>query len=123
MARVGGINIPDNKHIDVALTHIYGIGRKTAQDICNKLDIKFNKKVSELSEKQLDTIRDELKNFQIEGDLRRDVNFNIKRLMDLGCYRGIRHRKGLPLRGQRTKTNARTRKGKKRTIGLGKKAI
>ena len=111
MARVGGINIPDNKHIDVALTHIYGIGRKTAQDICSKLDIEFSKKVSKLSEKDLDRIRDELKNFQIEGDLRRDINFNIKRLMDLGCYRGIRHRKGLPLRGQRTKTNARTRKG------------
>tara|TARA_Y100000814_G_scaffold269669_1_gene225267 strand:+ start:573 stop:929 length:357 start_codon:yes stop_codon:yes gene_type:complete len=116
MARVGGINIPDNKHVDVALTHIYGIGRKTAQDICKKLDIKFSKKVSELSEKDLDTIRDELKKFQIEGDLRRDVNFNIKRLMDLGCYRGIRHRKGLPLRGQRTKTNARTRKGPRKPI-------
>ena len=116
MARVGGINIPDNNHIDVALTHIYGIGRKTAQDICNKLDIKFSKKVSELSEKELDTIRDELKNFQIEGELRRDINFNIKRLMDLGCYRGIRHRKGLPLRGQRTKTNARTRKGPRKPI-------
>ena len=116
MARVGGINIPDNKHIDVALTHIYGIGRKTSQDICNKLDIKFSKKVSELSEKELDTIRDELKNFQIEGDLRRYINFNIKRLMDLGCYRGIRHRKGLPLRGQRTKTNARTRKGPRKPI-------
>ena len=111
MARVGGINIPDNKHVDVALTHIYGIGRKTAQVICNKLNINYSKKVSELSENELDTIRDELKSFQIEGDLRREINFNIKRLMDLGCYRGIRHRKGLPLRGQRTKTNARTRKG------------
>ena len=89
MARVGGINIPDNKHIDVALTHIYGIGRKTAQDICDKLKIKYSKKVSELTEDQLDKIRDELKTFQIEGDLRRDINFNIKRLMDLGCYRGI----------------------------------
>ena len=108
MARVGGINIPDNKHVDVSLTHVYGIGRKTAQDICDKLKIKYSKKVSELSEEQLDKIRDELKNFQIEGDLRREINFNIKRLMDLGCYRGIRHRKGLPLRGQRTKTNART---------------
>ena len=121
MARVGGINIPDNKHIDVALTHIYGIGRKTAQDICNKLDIKFSKKVSELSEKELDTIRDELKNFQIEGDLRRDVNFNIKRLMDLGCYRGLRHRRGLPVRGQRTHTNARTRKGPAKAIAGKKK--
>ena len=111
MARVGGINIPDNKHIDVSLTHIYGIGRKTAQDICDKLKIKYSKKVSELTEDQLDKIRDELKTFQIEGDLRRDINFNIKRLMDLGCYRGIRHRRSLPLRGQRTKTNARTRKG------------
>jgi small subunit ribosomal protein S13 len=116
MARVGGINIPDNKHVDVSLTHVYGIGRKTAQDICDKLKIKYSKKVSELSEEQLDKIRDELKNFQIEGDLRRDINFNIKRLMDLGCYRGIRHRKGLPLRGQRTKTNARTRKGPRKPI-------
>jgi len=116
MARVGGINIPDNKHVDVSLTHVYGIGRKTAQDICDKLKIKYSKKVSELSEEQLDKIRDELKNFQIEGDLRREINFNIKRLMDLGCYRGIRRRKGLPLRGQRTKTNARTRKGPRKPI-------
>ena len=116
MARVGGINIPDNKHVDVSLTHVYGIGRKTAQDICDKLKIKYSKKVSELSEEQLDKIRDELKNFQIEGDLRREINFNIKRLMDLGCYRGIRHRKGLQLRGQRTKTNARTRKGPRKPI-------
>ena len=116
MARVGGINIPDNKHVDVSLTNVYGIGRKTAQDICDKLKIKYSKKVSELSEEQLDKIRDELKNFQIEGDLRREINFNIKRLMDLGCYRGIRHRKGLPLRGQRTKTNARTRKGPRKPI-------
>ena len=116
MARVGGINIPDNKHVDVSLTHVYGIGRKTSQDICDKLKIKYSKKVSELSEEQLDKIRDELKNFQIEGDLRREINFNIKRLMDLGCYRGIRHRKGLPLRGQRTKTNARTRKGPRKPI-------
>ena len=116
MARVGGINIPDNKHVDVSLTHVYGIGRKTAQDICDKLKIKYSKKVSELSEEQLDKIRDELKNFQIEGDLRREINFNIKRLMDLGCYRGIRHRKGLPLKGQRTKTNARTRKGPRKPI-------
>ena len=116
MARVAGINIPDNKHLDVSLTHIFGIGRKTAQDICKKLKIDFTKKVSSLSEQELDTIREELKNHQVEGDLRRDINFNIKRLMDLGCYRGIRHRKGLPLRGQRTKTNARTRKGPRKPI-------
>ena len=116
MARVGGINIPDNKHEDVSLTHVYGIGRKTAQDICDKLKIKYSKKVSELSEEQLDKIRDELKNFQIEGDLRREINFNIKRLMDLGCYRGIRHRRKLPVHGQRTKTNARTRKGPKKPM-------
>ena len=122
MARVGGVNIPDNKHVDVALTHIYGIGRKTAQDICLKLKIRFDQKVSNLSEADLDKIRDELKNFQVEGDLRREINFNIKRLMDLGCYRGIRHRKGLPLRGQRTKTNARTRKGKAVAIA-GKKKV
>ena len=124
MARVGGINIPDNKHIDVSLTHIYGIGRKTAQNICDKLSIKYTKKVSELSEDQLDKIRDELKEMKIEGDLRRDINFNIKRLMDLGCYRGVRHRRSLPLRGQRTKTNSRTKRSKKRqTISLGKKAV
>ena len=116
MARVGGINIPDNKHVDVSLTHIYGIGRKTAQKICDKLNIKYSKKVSELSEDQLDKIRDVLKEMKIEGDLRRDVNFNIKRLMDLGCYRGVRHRRSLPLRGQRTKTNARTRKGPRKPI-------
>jgi small subunit ribosomal protein S13 len=116
MARVGGINIPDNKHIDVSLTHIYGIGRKTAQNICDKFSIKYTKKVSELSEDQLDKIRDELKEMKIEGDLRRDINFNIKRLMDLGCYRGVRHRRSLPLRGQRTKTNARTRKGPRKPI-------
>ena len=116
MARIAGVNIPENKHVEISLTHIFGIGRKTAQDICDKLKIKYSKKVSELSEEQLDKIRDELKNFQIEGDLRREINFNIKRLMDLGCYRGIRHRKGLPLRGQRTKTNARTRKGPRKPI-------
>tara|TARA_S200000501_G_scaffold376874_1_gene433202 strand:- start:2431 stop:2787 length:357 start_codon:yes stop_codon:yes gene_type:complete len=116
MARVGGINIPDNKHVDVSLTHIFGVGRKTAQEICIKLKIKFDQKVSNLKEVDLDNIRDELKNYQIEGDLRRDINFNIKRLMDLGCYRGIRHRKNLPLRGQRTKTNARTRKGPRKPI-------
>ena len=116
MARVGGVNIPDNKHVDVSLTHIFGVGRKTAQEICVKLKIKFDQKVSNLTEVDLDNIRDELKNYQIEGDLRRDINFNIKRLMDLGCYRGIRHRKNLPLRGQRTKTNARTRKGPRKPI-------
>ena len=116
MARVGGINIPDNKHVDVSLTHIFGVGRKTAQEICVKLKIKFDQKVSNLTEVDLDNIRDELKNYQIEGDLRRDINFNIKRLMDLGCYRGIRHRKNLPLRGQRTKTNARTIKGPRKPI-------
>ena len=122
MARVGGINIPDNKHVDVSLTHIFGVGRKTAQEICVKLKIKFDQKVSNLTEVDLDNIRDELKNYQIEGDLRRDINFNIKRLMDLGCYRGLRHRKGLPVRGQRTHTNARTRKGKARPVA-GKKKV
>ena len=112
MARVGGINIPDNKHVDVSLTHVYGIGRKTAQDICDKLKIKYSKKVSELSEEQLDKIRDELKNFQIEGDLRRETSLSIKRLIDLATYRGSRHRKKLPVRGQRTRCNSRTRKGK-----------
>ena len=116
MARVGGINIPDNKHVDVSLTSIFGIGRKTAQDICDKFKIPYSKKVSELSDGELDKIRDELKNYQVEGDLRRDINYNIKRLMDLGCYRGIRHRKGLPLRGQRTKLMQEQEKVQKKQL-------
>ena len=116
MARIAGVNIPENKHLEIALTHIYGIGKKTAQNICTNVKLDYSKKVSDLSEEQIETIRSAVAEYTVEGDLRRSVSTNIKRLMDLGCYRGIRHRKGLPLRGQRTKTNARTRKGPKKAI-------
>lgn len=114
MARIAGINIPDHKHTEIALTAIYGIGRKTAQLLCDKTNIEPSVKISSLSEEQLESLRTAIAELTVEGDLRRDITMNIKRLMDLKCYRGIRHRRGLPLRGQRTKTNARTRKGKKR---------
>jgi small subunit ribosomal protein S13 len=116
MARIAGINIPDQKHAVIALTAIYGIGRTRAKVICEQAGIKPNAKVKELTEGELDTLRSEVAKFSIEGDLRREISMNIKRLMDLGCYRGIRHRRGLPLRGQRTRTNARTRKGPRRMI-------
>jgi small subunit ribosomal protein S13 len=113
MARVAGVNIPDQKHAEIALTHIYGIGRPTAQRICNIVGIDRSIKVKELSEEELESIRSAVATFTVEGDLRREKQMNIKRLMDLGCNRGQRHRRGLPVRGQRTKTNARTRKGRK----------
>ncbi len=116
MARIAGINIPDQKHAVIGLTYIYGIGRTRAQDICATTGIAPATKFRELSEEQLESLRTEVGKFSVEGDLRRDVSMNIKRLMDLGCYRGIRHRRGLPLRGQHTKNNARTRKGPKRPI-------
>lgn len=116
MARIAGVNIPDNKHADVSLTYIFGVGRTTAKQLCVAADIGSGVKVRDLSEQQLDTLRTEVGKLAVEGDLRREVNMNIKRLMDLGCYRGIRHRRGLPLRGQRTKTNARTRKGPRKPI-------
>ena len=116
MARIAGINIPDNKHTVIALTAIYGVGRTRAQKICAATNIAPNAKVRDLSEAELEQLRTEVSGFTIEGDLRREVSMNIKRLMDLGSYRGIRHRRGLPLRGQRTKTNARTRKGPRRPI-------
>ena len=116
MARIAGVNIPENKHLEIALTHIYGIGKKTAQDICTRVKLDYSKKVSDLSEDQLETIRTAVAEYTIEGDLRRLVSTNIKRLMDLGCYRGIRHRRKLPVNGQRTKTNARTRKGPKKPM-------
>ena len=112
MARIAGVNIPENKHVEISLTHVFGIGRKTAQDICNDLKIDFTRKVSDLSEDEVEKIRTAIGTLVVEGDLRRNVSTNIKRLMDLGSYRGIRHRRKLPTRGQRTKTNARTRKGK-----------
>jgi small subunit ribosomal protein S13 len=116
MARIAGINIPTNKHIVIALQSIFGIGQTRAKLICETLKLKPSTKVSELTEDQLESIRTTIAQFEVEGDLRREVAMNIKRLRDLGCYRGIRHRKGLPLRGQRTKTNARTRKGPRRLI-------
>ena len=116
MARIAGINIADNKHAVIALTGIYGIGRVTAQKICDATGVKPDVKIRELTEAELESIRGEVTKYTIEGDLRRTVSMNIKRLMDLGCYRGIRHRRGLPLRGQRTRTNARTRKGPRRPI-------
>ncbi len=116
MARIAGINVADHKHAEIALTAIYGVGRQTARDICKQVNIEPAVKIKELSEEQLESIRKLLTSMTVEGDLRREVSMNIKRLMDLGCYRGIRHRRGLPLRGQRTKTNARTRKGPRKPI-------
>ena len=126
MARIAGINIPPHKHAEIGLTAIYGIGRTTAQKICNSVGIPYSKKIKDLSDVDLERIRDEIGRLTIEGDLRRELSISIKRLMDLGCYRGfrhrrgLRHRKGLPVRGQRTHTNARTRKGPKK--GLVRKA-
>jgi small subunit ribosomal protein S13 len=116
MARIAGVNIPDRKHAVIALTAIYGIGRSTAAKICVAAGVAPDVKIHSLSEDQIDILRAEVAKQDVEGDLRRDISMNIKRLMDLGCYRGIRHRRGLPLRGQRTKTNARTRKGPRRPI-------
>ena len=116
MARIAGVNVPENKHLEIALTHIYGIGKKTAQDICINLKLDYSKKISDLTEEQIEKIRTAIAEFTVEGDLRRSVSTNIKRLMDLGCYRGIRHRRKLPVNGQRTKTNARTRKGPKKPM-------
>lgn len=116
MARIAGVNIPDNKHLVIALTYVYGIGNTRAQSICDAVSLQGSTKVRELSEADLDKIRAEITKFDLEGDLRREVSMNIKRLMDLGTNRGIRHRRGLPVRGQRTKTNARTRKGPRKMI-------
>ncbi len=116
MARIAGINVPDHKHAEIALTAVYGIGKPTAINICKEVGIERTIKIKELSEEQLEAIRGVISKIVVEGDLRREVSMNIKRLMDLGCYRGIRHRRGLPLRGQRTRTNARTRKGPRKPI-------
>lgn len=116
MARIAGINVADHKHIEIALTAIYGIGRQTAREICQQVKIESSTKIKSLSDDQLESIRGAIASLTVEGDLRREVSINIKRLMDLGCYRGIRHRRGLPLRGQRTRTNARTRKGPRKPI-------
>lgn len=123
MARIAGVDLPRNKRMEVALTYIYGIGRVAAKKVCEQCDIDINKKSDDLTESEITKIREALdKNFQVEGDLRREVSLSIKRLVDLGCYRGVRHKKGLPVRGQRTHSNARTRKGKAVAIA-GKKSV
>ena len=116
MARIAGVNIPDRKHAVIALTSIYGIGRSTAAKLCKAAGIDPSAKVRDLAEPDVEALRGEITKLTVEGDLRREVSMNVKRLMDLGCYRGIRHRRGLPLNGQRTRTNARTRKGPRRPI-------
>ena len=116
MARIAGVNIPDQKHTWIALTSIYGLGKTRAYKICENAGIPPSVKIRDLSEDEIEKLRDQIGTFVVEGDLRREVSMNIKRLMDLGSYRGTRHRRGLPVRGQRTKTNARTRKGAKRAI-------
>jgi small subunit ribosomal protein S13 len=116
VARIAGINLPSHKHIEIALTSIYGIGTTRSRAICDAAGVERTAKVSELNEEQADKLRAAVAEFEVEGDLRREVSMNIKRLMDLGCYRGLRHRRGLPVRGQRTKTNARTRKGPRKPI-------
>ena len=116
MARIAGINIPVHKHTVIGLTSIYGIGTPRAQKICSESGVNPTTKVKDLTEQELEALRTSIGKFLVEGDLRREISMNIKRLMDMGCYRGIRHRRGLPLRGQRTRTNARTRKGPRRVI-------
>ncbi|MBX3616428.1 30S ribosomal protein S13 [Nitrosomonas sp.] len=116
MTRIAGVNLPNHQHVGIALTSIYGIGRTRSSIICRSVGVEIDKKLKDLSDKQIDDLRDQITKFTVEGDLRREVSMNIKRLMDLGCYRGLRHRKGLPVRGQRTRTNARTRKGPRKAI-------
>lgn len=116
MARIAGVNIPDHKHAVISLTYVFGVGRSTARKICAATGIAEATKIGELSEEQMDAVRNEVANATVEGDLRREISMNIKRLMDLGAYRGLRHRRNLPVRGQRSKTNARTRKGPRKPI-------
>ena len=122
MARIAGVDIPRNKRVEIALTYIYGIGRPTSQKVLTEAGVNFDTRVKDLTEEEVNKIREIIKDIKVEGDLRKDVRLSIKRLMDVGCYRGIRHRKGLPLRGQRTKNNSRTRKGKRKTVANKKKA-
>ena len=122
MARIAGINIPNQQHAAIALTAIYGIGRSRARSICESAGVEHSTKVKDLTDAQMDKIREQVGKFTVEGDLRRETSMNIKRLMDLGCYRGVRHKKGLPVRGQRTRTNARTRKGPRKAVRLSKSA-
>jgi small subunit ribosomal protein S13 len=122
VARIAGVNIPTNKRVEIALTYIHGIGHTRAKEICAKLNIPSERRVNELTDSEVIHIRESIdSDYTVEGDLRREVAMNIKRLMDLGCYRGLRHRRGLPVRGQRTSTNARTRKGKAKPIAGKKK--
>ncbi len=124
MARIAGIDIPKNKRVEVALTNIYGIGRKRAQELCKAMNFPVSKRTSELTDDDVAKIRDMIQaQFKIEGDLRREISMAIKRLMDLGTFRGTRHKKGLPVRGQRTRSNARTRKGPRKTVANKKKAV
>ena len=116
MARIAGVNIPNHQHAEIALTAIYDIGRARARAICAAAGVNFSTKMKDLSDNDMDKLREQLTKFTVEGDLRRELSMNIKRLMDLGCYRGVRHRRGLPVRGQRTRTNARTRKGPRKAI-------
>jgi small subunit ribosomal protein S13 len=116
MARIAGVNIPDNKHTVISLTYIFGVGRSQARRLCADTGVAESAKISALTEQNMDALRAKVGDLMVEGDLRREVSMNIKRLMDLGCNRGLRHRRGLPLRGQRTKTNARTRKGPRKPI-------
>ena len=121
MARISGVDIPSNKRVVISLTYIYGIGRPTSEEILKKANVDENKRVKDLTELELTAIRQEIANYQVEGDLRREVAMNMKRLMEIGSYRGLRHRQGLPVRGQRTRTNARTRKGPAKTVANKKK--
>ena len=125
MARIAGVNIPNHQHAEIALTAIYGIGRSRARLICTAAGVGYTAKIKDLSDAQMDKLRELVARYPVEGDLRREVTMSIKRLMDLGCYRGVRHRKGLPVRGQRTRTNARTRKGprKAKQIALNKPSL
>jgi len=116
MARIAGVNIPNHQHTSIALTAIYGVGTSRAHKICAAAGIAISAKIKDLSDTEMERLRQEVAKFTIEGDLRREVTMSIKRLMDLGCYRGVRHRKGLPVRGQRTRTNARTRKGPRKAV-------
>jgi small subunit ribosomal protein S13 len=122
MARIAGINIPNHQHAAIALTAIFGIGRARAMKICEAAGVKQSAKIKDLTDSEMDKLREHVSRFAVEGDLRRENSMNIKRLMDLGCYRGVRHKKGLPVRGQRTRTNARTRKGPRKAVRLSKAA-
>ena len=120
MARIAGVNIPNHQHAEIALTAVYGIGRSRARQICDAIGIVRSTKVKDLTDAEMDRLREQVAKYTVEGDLRREVTMSVKRLMDLGCYRGLRHRKGLPGRGQRTRTNARTRKGPRKAIAAKK---